>query len=80
MSTDTQLPQDHPLMKAWEAHKQTPEYASSRAWVTNQEHVDGSLWALFMAGWMAARESAVDAIFAPGGGLTECDMHDDESH
>jgi hypothetical protein len=49
------VPTDHPLMQAWTAHKATEEYANSRRWAHHEEHVDGSLWALFMAGYMAAK-------------------------
>ena len=55
MSTSTPIPQDHPLMRAWNAHKVTPEYANSKSWAQHAEHVEGSLWALFMAGWTAAQ-------------------------
>lgn len=54
--TMTPVPKDSPLMLAWEAHKQSAEYANSRRWAANEQHVDGSMWALFMAGWMAAKE------------------------
>lgn len=55
MSTSAQVPQDHPLMRAWNAHKATPEYANSKSWAQHADHVDGSLWALFVAGWTAAQ-------------------------
>lgn len=55
MSASSQIPQDHPLMRAWTAHKATPEHANSRSWAQHAEHVEGSLWASFMAGWMAAQ-------------------------
>lgn len=41
------------MMRAWSAYKATPEYANSRSWAKHSEHVDGSLWASFMAGWEA---------------------------
>lgn len=55
MTTMAPVPNEHPLMKAWEAHKQTEEYANSKKWAANERHVDGSLWALFEAGWRAAK-------------------------
>ena len=58
MSTSTPIPQDHPLMRAWIAHTATPEHANSRSWAQHAEHVEGSLWASFMAGWMAACANA----------------------
>ena len=45
---------DHPLMLAWVAHKATEEFANARRWALNAEYVDGSLWAMFAAGWSAA--------------------------
>ena len=32
MSVSAQIPNDHPLMRAWSAHKATPEYANSKSW------------------------------------------------
>lgn len=62
MDTSAPIPHDHPLWRAWNAHKVTPEYANSKCWAKHDEHVEGSLWALFMAGWMAldARCSALE--------------------
>ena len=45
------VPQDSPLMKAWEAYKTTDEYQNTRKWAAYTEHVDGSLWAAFCAGF-----------------------------
>lgn len=56
------LPDDHPMMIAWEAHRKTPDFANSRYWSANDKHVDGSLWAVFCAGWEAGIESASDRI------------------
>lgn len=65
MSTSAQVPQDHPLMRAWNAYKATPEYANSKIWAQHAEHVDGSLWALFMAGWQAAIDAALRGEVKP---------------
>lgn len=50
------VPKDDPLMRAWEAHKQTEDYANSKKWAAHEQHVDGSLWALFSAGWAAGKD------------------------
>ena len=55
MSASAQIPNDHPLMQAWNAHQATAEYANSRRWAQHDYGVEGSLWALFVAGWMAAQ-------------------------
>jgi hypothetical protein len=60
MSTEQRLQANHPLMREWTAYKQTEEYANSRKWAQQEAHVDGSMWAAFMAGWMA-HESYADA-------------------
>ena len=52
--TMTPVPEDHPLMVAWTGHKQTEEYANSLKWAADEKQVEGSLWALFMAGWEAS--------------------------
>lgn len=80
MNAMAPCPPDSPLMKAWEAHKATEEYANSHNWAvryipeddpaeielirksganpwTHQMKIqaaEGSLWAMFSAGWRAA--------------------------
>ncbi len=51
MSVEAQVPEDHPMLIAWKRHKDTPEYANTRKWAADPDHVDGSLWATFIAGW-----------------------------
>lgn len=58
MSTMTALPKDDPRMLAWEAYRTTPEYADSRNWAKRDEHLDGSMWAAFIAGFHAAQPAA----------------------
>jgi hypothetical protein len=58
MPTETPVPADHPLMKAWKAYQQTAEFANTKKWAAHPEHVDGSLWAAFMQGWLLATERA----------------------
>jgi len=50
---EQQVPKDAPVMKAWEAYKTSEEYANSRKWAQTEEHVDGSMWAAFFAGFFA---------------------------
>ena len=38
MTTMAQVPSDHPLMIAWEAHKQTDAYANSKKWAAHPQH------------------------------------------
>ncbi len=82
MTTMTPVPADHPLMRAWEAHKLTDAYSNSRRWaMSDPKHVDGALWALFVAGWEAA--SAVEALEAaaspaPTGAVTRCEECGDQ--
>lgn len=60
---------DEPLMIAWEAYRHTDEYANSLKWAMTADlhmtaspgvqrlqhpHTEGSMWAAFMAGWIAA--------------------------
>lgn len=54
MSVSAAVPSDHPLMKAWEAYKQTEDFANSRKWAMHDQHLDGSLWAAFEQGFRAA--------------------------
>lgn len=48
------LQEDHPLMIAWKKHQESDDFANSKKWAAYPEHLQGSLWALFMAGWKAA--------------------------
>jgi len=47
--------EDDPRMVAWKVYEATEEYAKTRRWALFNEHVDGSLWAAFIAGFDAAR-------------------------
>lgn len=64
MEAMSPVPANDPLMIAWEAYKASPEYANTRRWALQEAHVDGSLWAAFVAGFSLARR----AVSAPGGG------------
>jgi len=48
---------DHPMLVAWTAYKATTDFANTKHWAAHAEHVDGSLWAAFVAGWDAACEA-----------------------
>jgi hypothetical protein len=64
----TPLPDDHPLMVAWDAYRATPEASASQHWaatldvskpmqgqiIVGHPHLVGALWAAFMAGYAAA--------------------------
>lgn len=52
------VPIGDPMRDAWEAYSATPEYANTKSWAIHREHVDGSLWAAFVAGWKASREGS----------------------
>lgn len=49
----TQVPADHPLMAAWTAYKSSLEFKNTRYWAQFPDNVEGSLWAAFVAGFMA---------------------------
>ncbi len=54
MPTETPLSPDDPRLIAWNAYKRTDTFRNARAWALQEEHVDGSLWAAFLAGYEAA--------------------------
>lgn len=73
MSTQQQAPDDAPLMLAWKAYRATEEAKNSEKWARTfvtkadpdngailvaQPHLEGSLWAAFVAGFTAAQESS----------------------
>jgi len=52
---------DEPVMVAWETYKKTDDFANTKKWASaidwikdNPDHIDGQLWAAFVAGWQAA--------------------------
>ncbi len=56
------VPKDAPVMTAWNNYKSCDDYQNTRKWALHEEHVDGSLWASFYAGYFAC---AVDTTSAP---------------
>lgn len=60
MPTMTPCPKDDPLMVAWANYNTTEEYANAKRWAAKPEHVDGSLWAVFQAGFSAATARAAN--------------------
>lgn len=54
MTTMTKVPDDHPLMIAWNEYKAGPDFENTKQWATAPKHTEGSLWAAFMAGWYKA--------------------------
>ncbi len=54
MSAMTPTPKDSPLMREWENYTSTEEYHNSFRWAAHEEHRQGSMWAAFMAGFLAA--------------------------
>ena len=62
--TMTPVSRGSPLWKAWEAYKQSDEYANTRRWALYAEHVDGSLWAAFERGF-ADRLAALQGAPSP---------------
>lgn len=68
MPPEMRLPDDHPMMIAWESYRSTPEAANSDKWaqtldvsgpmqgqiIVGHPHLVGALWAAFVAGYEAA--------------------------
>lgn len=53
MSVQQSVPENAPVMQAWKAHQKTEDYSNSLKWAVYPEHAEGSLWALFCAGYSA---------------------------
>jgi hypothetical protein len=60
MSVMSPVPKADPLMVAWEAYRQTDDYANTKQWAIQADHTEGSLWAAFMAGFQAATIRAAE--------------------
>ena len=58
MPDEAPVPAGHPLMKAWKAYAETEDFANSKKWAGDPTHVEGSLWAAFLQGWLTATERA----------------------
>jgi hypothetical protein len=61
MPIETALPKNDPMMIAWESYVSLAEYKNTRSWAKHDEHVDGSLWAAFVAGWKASEAEAASS-------------------
>lgn len=56
MPVSTPVPENDPLMIAWNAYKETEEYANTKKrYGKLPQSADGSIWASFMAGFNAGR-------------------------
>ena len=53
-----EMPKTHPLRAAWEQYVQTDSYKNTRKWAAHPEHLDGSLWGVWLAAYAAATERA----------------------
>lgn len=53
MNVQAEIQKGHPMRDAWEVYRATPQYANTRAWALKEAHVDGSLWAAFVAGYQS---------------------------
>lgn len=60
MPTIAPVPKDDPLMKEWESYHQSNAFKNAKRWAVDPNHVDGSLWAAFEAGFRAATARAAD--------------------
>lgn len=59
MCTEEKLPDNDPRIIAWKNFKSTHKYKDARYWVVSGEsHIEGSLWAVFLAGYEAAKSEA----------------------
>lgn len=71
MTAMQRLPDDDPIMIAWEAYRKTDEAKNSRKWAQKidieqdtggvasltHRHLDGALWAVFLAGYTACKST-----------------------
>jgi hypothetical protein len=58
MPTMAACRKDDPLLIAWNEYQKTEDFANTKRWAAYAEHLQGSLWAVFMAGYLAAIERA----------------------
>lgn len=58
MPIDAEMSKAHPLRAAWEQYKQSADYANTSKWARQPEHLEGSLWGVWLAAYSAATERA----------------------
>lgn len=56
MPNMTPVPDDHPLQIAWKAYRETEDFDNAEKWAASPEHLIGSLWAMFAAGFNAGAD------------------------
>lgn len=60
MSTSAPMAKDDPIILAWKKYKESAEFTNTYHWGLHEGHLEGSLWAAFLAGYRA-----LQAIAAP---------------
>lgn len=58
MPIEQAIPQEAPVMIAWNNYKASDEFQNAKKWAINPDHTDGSLWAAFYAGFFACAVNA----------------------
>jgi len=69
MSTQSPLPQNDPMLIAFQILKKTPEYKNAVNWTIkaeNENQAEGELWFGFAAGYAAAREIEIFQSYNEG--------------
>ena len=56
-----QVAEDDPLMIAWKAYQQTDAFANANKWAAHEQHLKGSLWAVFESGFRAGGKTVHEA-------------------
>ena len=55
-----QVAETDPLMIAWKAYQETASFANSKKWAAHEQHLMGSLWAVFESGFRAGDSNATE--------------------
>lgn len=55
-----QIRDDEPLMISYKEWKASANYENTKRWAQLPEYLEGSLWAAFERGWMAAQQPKTD--------------------
>lgn len=79
MTTMSKVPDDHPLMIAWNEYKAGPDFENTKQWATAPKYTEGSLWAAFMAGWYKAVALQAQQPAAPSGAVNVVGMPEFDS-
>ena len=60
MSIEQKLPDGNDVLAAWHDYRKTESYKTAKEWASYKNHIDGSFWTIFYAGFCAGANVSVE--------------------